>query len=384
MSAVRTYSPLNSPSKALPVRETVSVAPPPFRHTLDRFWQRAATTARRNLKHHPRLFRMHPLTGIRPLRCNALGYRYSSPRGDSLSFRISTTHPPVPQSILNSEFLILNWTYTFSAKEKDSETGLSYFGSRYYSSDLSIWLSVDPMAAKYPSLSPYVYCADNPVKLTDPDGKWIPGLDEDNNIIVTREEDDDINSFKKFMGSAYSEDEINNMYGQMSQDGSINLTETYGREFQIMTDAINDAYNDPDFEKCENYNCWGAAIAVTKCMKVRGNGPEDIEGVGFHLNSLEQFDNCLSSGYVQGGQESASVGKTVLRFGNNIEKKSHGAVYMGKDRSGTEYVFTKNGWVKRPEISTTERMLFENGYGDNCDRSGNAGQGYYNRKARRR
>ena len=61
-------------------------------------------------------------------------------------------------------------TYTFSAKEKDVETGLSYFGSRYYSSDLSIWLSVDPMAAKYASLSPYVYCADNPVKLVDPDG----------------------------------------------------------------------------------------------------------------------------------------------------------------------------------------------------------------------
>ena len=35
--------------------------------------------------------------------------------------------------------------YTFSAKEKDTETGLSYFGARYYSSDLSIWLSVDPM-----------------------------------------------------------------------------------------------------------------------------------------------------------------------------------------------------------------------------------------------
>ena len=58
-----------------------------------------------------------------------------------------------------------HWTYTFSAKEKDVETGLSYFGSRYYSSDLSVWLSVDPMASKYPSLSPYVYCADNPVRL---------------------------------------------------------------------------------------------------------------------------------------------------------------------------------------------------------------------------
>ena len=52
------------------------------------------------------------------------------------------------------------------------ETGLSYFGARYYSSDLSIWLSVDPMSDKYPSLSPYVYCADNPVKLVDPNGEW--------------------------------------------------------------------------------------------------------------------------------------------------------------------------------------------------------------------
>ena len=62
--------------------------------------------------------------------------------------------------------------YTFSAKEKDTETGYSYFGARYYSSDLSIWLSVDPQASKYPSLSPYVYCADNPVKLVDPDGLY--------------------------------------------------------------------------------------------------------------------------------------------------------------------------------------------------------------------
>ena len=53
------------------------------------------------------------------------------------------------------------------------ETGLSYFGARYYSSDLSIWLSVDPMSDKYPSLSPYVYCANNPVKLVDPNGEEI-------------------------------------------------------------------------------------------------------------------------------------------------------------------------------------------------------------------
>jgi len=34
-----------------------------------------------------------------------------------------------------------------------------------------LWLSVDPMADKYPSLSPYNYCAWNPLKLVDPDGR---------------------------------------------------------------------------------------------------------------------------------------------------------------------------------------------------------------------
>ena len=87
--------------------------------------------------------------------------------------------------------------FTFSAKEKDSETGFSYFGSRYYSSDLSIWLSVDPQASKYPSLSPYVYCANNPIKLVDPNGEWIPGLDDDGNVTYTAEKGDSYDTFIK-------------------------------------------------------------------------------------------------------------------------------------------------------------------------------------------
>ena len=61
--------------------------------------------------------------------------------------------------------------YKYNGKEKDPESGLHYYGARYYDSDISQWLSIDPMADKYPSLSPYNYCADNPVILVDPDGR---------------------------------------------------------------------------------------------------------------------------------------------------------------------------------------------------------------------
>ena len=63
--------------------------------------------------------------------------------------------------------------YKFTAKELDNETSYTYFGARYYDSELSAWLSVDPMSDKYPSLSPYCYSADNPVVLVDPNGEKV-------------------------------------------------------------------------------------------------------------------------------------------------------------------------------------------------------------------
>ena len=68
----------------------------------------------------------------------------------------------------------------FTGKERDEETGFGYFGARYMDHELmTMWLSVDPMADKYPSISPYNYCAWNPVKLVDPNGMeiWIKGSD---------------------------------------------------------------------------------------------------------------------------------------------------------------------------------------------------------------
>jgi hypothetical protein len=43
----------------------------------------------------------------------------------------------------------------------------------YKAENTSRWLSPDPLAEKYPEYSPYVFCANNPIRFVDPDGRKI-------------------------------------------------------------------------------------------------------------------------------------------------------------------------------------------------------------------
>ncbi len=119
---------------------------------------------------HAATHTVQPLKGLPGTRATDVSYRALAPGGAGFCYRICTG---TSESRLTAHYSLLtaNSTYTFSAKEKDPETGLSYFGSRYYSSDLSVWLSVDPMAGKYPHQSNFVYCSNNPIKVVDPNGE---------------------------------------------------------------------------------------------------------------------------------------------------------------------------------------------------------------------
>jgi len=65
--------------------------------------------------------------------------------------------------------------YLFTGKPRDSETGLDYFGARYYSSALSRFLSPDMNSfnlANPQTLNRYTYCRNNPLRYIDPDGEY--------------------------------------------------------------------------------------------------------------------------------------------------------------------------------------------------------------------
>lgn len=61
--------------------------------------------------------------------------------------------------------------FRFSGKEVQPQAGLLDFGARLYDPRSASWLSLDPMAEKYYSVSPYAYCANDPLDLVDPEGE---------------------------------------------------------------------------------------------------------------------------------------------------------------------------------------------------------------------
>ena len=61
--------------------------------------------------------------------------------------------------------------YRFCGKEKDEESGLYYYGARYYSPWTCRFVSVDPKSLKYVHQSPFVYADNNPICKIDHNGE---------------------------------------------------------------------------------------------------------------------------------------------------------------------------------------------------------------------
>jgi RHS repeat-associated protein len=81
------------------------------------------------------------------------------------------------------------WTSRYTGKERDTESGLDYFGARYYASSMGRWMSPDwadkPEAVPYSSLDNpqtlnlYGYVGNNPLSRADADGhvwQWLQKL----------------------------------------------------------------------------------------------------------------------------------------------------------------------------------------------------------------
>jgi RHS repeat-associated protein len=70
----------------------------------------------------------------------------------------------------NSSIEVSLKRYKYVGKERDEESGLYYYGARYYAAWIARFVSVDPLQHKYPHYTPYQYAGNKPISFIDLDG----------------------------------------------------------------------------------------------------------------------------------------------------------------------------------------------------------------------
>jgi RHS repeat-associated protein len=129
----------------------------------------------------------------------------------------------MPYGEILSETKTYSNPYKFNGKELDTETGLAYYGARYYAPELGVWYGCDPLMEKYPAFSPYVFCAGNPVKLVDPDGRKV--WDNKNIRDAERYAKKVGGTIKRWIGrNGYEHASVTKLYSSINSDGGYDVT----------------------------------------------------------------------------------------------------------------------------------------------------------------
>ena len=104
------------------------------------------------------------------------------------------SYQPYGAPLLDEHTVSFDSPYKFNAKELDSETGLYYYGARYYDPQLSLFYGTDRYAQKFPWQSPYSYAGGNPVGNVDINGDSLKVLTADGKFLFTLDDKSQANT----------------------------------------------------------------------------------------------------------------------------------------------------------------------------------------------
>ncbi|MDX9890953.1 MAG: RHS repeat-associated core domain-containing protein [Bacteroidales bacterium] len=243
-----------------------------------------------------------------------------------------------------------NAPYTFSGKEKDSETGYGYFGARYYDSGLSIWLSVDPMSDKYPSMSPYNYCANNPVMLVDPDGRDCEILVDEKAKTITimasyytsRDHKSELESFVKSWNDQSGKYEILDENGTAyTVNFKLNVKANY-TENGARNAYINASQSDKDANFFDVTNTHAAYKSDTRGLTINGDAiyvkPDApnrtrIHEIGHTLGSLHTNIGVMEQGGTSSDILKSNIYDIFRNAGQNVNCVESGVIYTNETDS---------------------------------------------------
>lgn len=198
------------------------------------------------------------------------------------------------------------YRYGFQGQIKDdkfygaTETS-SDFGARLYDPRIGKWLACDPLAVKYPDLSPYSFAANNPILFIDPNGKEIHVTDPNTGKVHIFKPGDAVpNGASKFVQDSYAG--LNYLHGFQSKD---NLNRV---DFLVKSDRVLDVSQSLDAFTTK-FNAGGGNLIEGRSLRwnnyqlntfADGTASSPINDLGHELDHAAMFfmaaDNCLESG----------------------------------------------------------------------------------------
>jgi RHS repeat-associated protein len=216
--------------------------------------------------------------------------------------------------------------YKYCGKERDEETGLYYYGMRYYAAWLCRFVSVDPLQFEYLELTPFQYASNRPITMIDLDGEeaadpktgkisgtiYFQFVSEDTDHLSNQEKQDYVDAFAA---------NVKKVWEQFSFNG--NLVDLSGMKFEVMTE-----------ENASSFNANDSLLTV-------GNGtfanPNSIPGRDYidegRRSGYMYYDNSAELaahefGHIMGLSDRYA---DVMYYGRKIETKPTGDVLHGDD-----------------------------------------------------
>ena len=184
--------------------------------------------------------------------------------------------------------------YAFNAKELDEETGMYYYEARYYKPP--VFTSRDPMFEKYFWMTPYAYCANNPVKYVDPDGRII--RDKNGNIVYS------------------TSGETRTFYYSSGKSATLELGNVFandGTPIQVFKNTTN-------ADAGWTTNCHGTTFTDGLYWLFNDQVPALIKGDGYEVQTIENAkkgDVIIYHGESQCGEADHSV--TITKTNGTLE-----------------------------------------------------------------
>ncbi|WP_349939384.1 RHS repeat-associated core domain-containing protein, partial [Bacteroides cellulosilyticus] len=231
---------------------------------------------------------------------------------------------------------IWNTPYLFNAKEFDEETGLYYYGARYYDPRISLWISTDPKQESYFAFSSYVYCGNNPLIYIDPNGKeWEDPAQAEK---LKAKIDNKITSIQKSILAQKARLESNQAKGK-----DISKQERKIADFESRISNLNQSKSDIDL--------LGHDSQKYKLTQVSGEGAHKVRLENNGTISIETSEDALSIHEITHVRQALDAGG--LEFSDSGCLKNPGTRAKGSQRyiaiSEAEIEAYKMQYSYRPE-----------------------------------